>query len=175
LGPAFACSPIGYSVGVDIRLACSAENTGCDNHGELALDVPQLCRRSGFPTILLPCSVDMDVLFCLVFADHLLGRMGRVGSSRIISHSSSIYSLHFQGDYMEPKERIRLEIQNILKRRGDLVPLKDHDSLIFSGRIDSLNVLEIVGFLEKEFHLDISAMEFDPALFDSLESIVSLV
>jgi acyl carrier protein len=76
---------------------------------------------------------------------------------------------------MEAKEKIRVRIEAILSRRGDLQPLSDQESLIFSGRIDSLNVLEIVGFLEQEFHLDISEVEFDPAQFDSLESISALV
>jgi len=76
---------------------------------------------------------------------------------------------------MEAREKIRVRIQDILTRRGDDQPFSDQDSLIFSGRIDSLNVLEIVGFLEEEFHLDISEVDFDQTQFDSLESIAALV
>jgi acyl carrier protein len=76
---------------------------------------------------------------------------------------------------MEAKDKIRALIQDILKRRGDFQAFDDQDSLIFSGRIDSLNVLEIVGFLEQQFRVDISEMEFDPTQFDSLESIAALV
>ncbi|MGO9095908.1 MAG: acyl carrier protein [Bryobacteraceae bacterium] len=76
---------------------------------------------------------------------------------------------------MDPKEQIRAKIQSILNRHGDSQPFGDADSLIFSGRIDSLNVLEIVGFLEREFHFDISELDFDQAQFDSLESIAALV
>jgi acyl carrier protein len=73
------------------------------------------------------------------------------------------------------KDRIRAQIQDILNRRGDSQPFGDGDSLIFSGRIDSLNVIEIVGFLEREFHLDISGLDFDETQFDSIESIAALV
>jgi acyl carrier protein len=76
---------------------------------------------------------------------------------------------------MEAREKIRVRIQEILSRRGDAEPFGDQDSLIFSGRIDSLNVLEIVGFLEEEFQLDISEVDFDQTQFDSLESIAALV
>ena len=76
---------------------------------------------------------------------------------------------------MQARDKIRIKIKDILERRGDVDPLGDEDSLIFSGRIDSLNVLEIVGYLEQEFRLDISELEFDPIRFDSLESIAALV
>ena len=44
---------------------------------------------------------------------------------------------------MEAKQKIRAQVQDILNVRGDSQPFGDQDSLIFSGRIDSLNVLEI--------------------------------
>jgi len=76
---------------------------------------------------------------------------------------------------MEAKEKIRGQIQSILNKHGDFEPFNDTDSLIYSGRIDSLNVLEIVGFLEQEFQFDISTLEFDESQFDSLNNIVALV
>ena len=76
---------------------------------------------------------------------------------------------------MEGKEKIRVLIRDVLNRRGDLQPFGDGDSLIFSGRTDSLNVLEIVGFLEREFQFEISEMDFDQTQFDSVDSIAALV
>ena len=76
---------------------------------------------------------------------------------------------------MDSKERIRALIGDILKNRGDVKPFRDEDSLIASGRLDSLNVLEIVGYLEREFQLDIAALDFDPTLFDSVDRITALI
>lgn len=47
--------------------------------------------------------------------------------------------------------------------------LRDGDSLLESGMVDSLGVLEIVGFLEKEFAITISDDELVPENFESVE------
>ncbi len=76
---------------------------------------------------------------------------------------------------MEKHEKIRKFIASILQRKGDSEPFSDDDSLLLVGRIDSLNVLEIVGFLEREFNYDVSEDLFNQENFDSVESISSLV
>ncbi|MBF0502285.1 MAG: acyl carrier protein [Candidatus Riflebacteria bacterium] len=76
---------------------------------------------------------------------------------------------------MDKKEKIRHFLQEILTRKGDSESFADDDSLLLGGRIDSLNILEIVGFLEKEFGYDLSEQEFDPNNFDSVETIAQLI
>ena len=76
---------------------------------------------------------------------------------------------------MDKHEKIRGFVQDILDHRGDTQPLGDQESLLQSGRLDSINLLEIVAFLEQEFHFDISGLDFDPALFDTLDSLAALV
>jgi acyl carrier protein len=76
---------------------------------------------------------------------------------------------------MDARATIRQYLGGILARKGDLVPFNDDDSLLLTGRIDSINVLEIVGFLARQFGYEISEDAFDPGLFDSVEAIVRLV
>jgi len=47
--------------------------------------------------------------------------------------------------------------------------------LMTGGIIDSLGLLEVVSFLEKEFHLEFEAHEVAPANFDTLAGIETLV
>jgi len=47
--------------------------------------------------------------------------------------------------------------------------------LITGGIIDSLGLLEVVSFLEKQFHLEFEAHEVAPANFDTLAGIEALV
>lgn len=49
--------------------------------------------------------------------------------------------------------------------------LKNTDSLLESGIVDSLGILEIVAFLEKEFGITISDEELVPENFESIESL----
>ena len=76
---------------------------------------------------------------------------------------------------MEKRAQLRKFLTAILTRKGDMEPFNDDDSLLLSGRIDSLNVLEIVGFLEKEFTFDVSELMFDQDNFDSVASILKLL
>lgn len=76
---------------------------------------------------------------------------------------------------MEKREKIRSFIASILVRKGDPEPFEDDDSLLLVGRIDSLNVLEIVGFLEREFNYDVSEDLFNQDNFDSVASIAELI
>lgn len=76
---------------------------------------------------------------------------------------------------MDKREKLRTFLGEIMARKGDLAPFSDDDSLLLGGRISSLNILEIVGFLEKEFRFDLSEQGFDQNLFDSVETILDLI
>lgn len=76
---------------------------------------------------------------------------------------------------MKTRELVHEAIASILLRRGDASPLGDTDSLVLSGRIDSIGVMEIAGLLEQTFGVDFARRGFDPAEIDSVSSIVSLI
>ncbi len=53
--------------------------------------------------------------------------------------------------------------------------LRDSDSLLEQGIIDSTGVLELVSYLEKTFHIEIQDDELIPENLDSVESLASFV
>lgn len=74
----------------------------------------------------------------------------------------------------DTRESIRQLLRQILRKNNDTAEFTDADSLIFSGRFQSLDVLEIVTFLEERFGLDFSD-GFDQSRLDSVEEIMDLV
>jgi acyl carrier protein len=76
---------------------------------------------------------------------------------------------------MEKTTAIAEFVTQLLRNKGDDGPLTHADSLVVSGRIDSMDVLEIVSFMETKFGTTISAAEFDQYKFDTIESIRKLV
>jgi acyl carrier protein len=53
--------------------------------------------------------------------------------------------------------------------------LTDVDSLVDGGVIDSTGVLELVGFLQERFGLDIKDNEIVPSNLDSINNLVSFI
>jgi len=53
--------------------------------------------------------------------------------------------------------------------------LQNNDSLIDSGIVDSLGILDLVTFLESEFGLQVSDEDLLPENFQSVECIAALV
>jgi acyl carrier protein len=76
---------------------------------------------------------------------------------------------------MNNREQIRAFIASLLARKADTESFLDDDSLLLSGRIDSLNVLEIAAFLVDQLGFDLSTTEFDQEHFDSVDSLVAYV
>ena len=76
---------------------------------------------------------------------------------------------------MTPRDRIRSVVLSLLARAGPPGDLGDGDPLLTSGRLQSLDVIEIVTHLESEHGLDFEDYVFDPDDFESVDSIVALV
>ena len=74
----------------------------------------------------------------------------------------------------ERREAVRQLVQRTLNNKNDADPFTDSDSLIFSGRLQSVDVLDIVVFLEERFGIDFSD-GFDQARLDSVDEIMALV
>lgn len=76
---------------------------------------------------------------------------------------------------MTTRETVRGFLTNLFAEQGDTQPLADHDSLVLSGRLSSLDVVNTLVFLEQTFGFEMDANDFDPAQFDTVDSIVALV
>lgn len=76
---------------------------------------------------------------------------------------------------MSKREALRTFLKSLLAEYGETADFSDDDSLVVSGRLDSLAVLRIVVFLEQEFGLDLADQGFDQHNFDSVTSIMELV
>jgi len=66
-------------------------------------------------------------------------------------------------------------ILGLLKNKGDNTPIADKDKLISAGRLDSVDVMDIVVFLEDSYGLDFSVRGIDIDDFDSLDSITKMI
>jgi acyl carrier protein len=73
------------------------------------------------------------------------------------------------------KAHVRKIVALLLSQRGDNHPFEDADSLVLSGRLESLAVMDLAVFLETTFGLDFARVEFNQTDFDSVDSIVALV
>jgi acyl carrier protein len=75
----------------------------------------------------------------------------------------------------ESLSRVRTFIEDSFLFRENLAGLADSDSLLESGVMDSTGVLELVAFLESEFHIQMSDAEIVPDNLDSIAAIVAYV
>lgn len=76
---------------------------------------------------------------------------------------------------MDYQEEIRDFIQGLLRKKRDDEPFDDAESLILGGRLESIDAVEIVMFLENRFGLNFAEIGFDQASIDSIELIQNLV
>ena len=71
------------------------------------------------------------------------------------------------------KSSIRETIEELLAERGHRQPVGDHDSLFFSGLLDSLAATRVMLALE-EHGIDLSNSDFDIARLDTIAEIEGL-
>lgn len=76
---------------------------------------------------------------------------------------------------MDPQQEIRTFIEELLREKGDLRPIEDADSLMLSGRLESIDVLGIIMFLERRFGVNFARIGFDQANLDSIQLIAGVV
>jgi acyl carrier protein len=75
---------------------------------------------------------------------------------------------------MDHREETRKYLKELLLQKGDKLPFSDDTSLLLSGRLASVDAVEIVVFLEEKFHVDFAEVGFDQSLIDSVDSIDAL-
>ena len=73
------------------------------------------------------------------------------------------------------KSKIREFIRGLLSANGDSGALADQDSLLLSGRLQSIDAVEIVVFLEENFGVDFAGIGFDRDQIDSVDAICALI
>jgi acyl carrier protein len=76
---------------------------------------------------------------------------------------------------MEQRETIRELLQGLLEQKGDHRPFSDSDSLLLGGRLQSVDAVDVVIFLEEKFGIDFAAIGFDESQIDSVDAILALI
>ena len=76
---------------------------------------------------------------------------------------------------MEQNTVIRAFIRELLAGRGDFEPFSDASSLLQSGRLDSVDAIELVTFLQDHFGVDFANLGFEQAMIESIDGISALV
>jgi acyl carrier protein len=75
---------------------------------------------------------------------------------------------------MKGKEDIRHLVEKLLAANGDDDPVRDNESLLNSGRLQSIDAVEIVVFLEADFGIDFADIGFDRESIDTIDAIYDL-
>jgi len=76
---------------------------------------------------------------------------------------------------MDRSAEIREFLRKLLLSKGDRQPFTDSSSFFLSGRLASIDAVELVVFLEEHFGIDFADIGFDESQIDSIEAIQSLV
>jgi acyl carrier protein len=76
---------------------------------------------------------------------------------------------------MDHKPAIREFLRELLARKGDTEPFSDQTSLVLSGRLQSIDAVELAVFLEEKFHVDFADIGFDQETIDTVDAITALV
>lgn len=76
---------------------------------------------------------------------------------------------------MVAQQQVREFVATLLARKGDTAAFSDEESLVSRGRLDSVDVMEIVLFLEDNFELDFGDRGFNLDDYDSVSHILALL
>lgn len=75
---------------------------------------------------------------------------------------------------MTAKTEIHKFVQDLLTSNNDHQSLRDDESLLLSGRLQSVDGIEIVLFLEERFGIDFAEVGFYREQIDSIDAIYAL-
>jgi acyl carrier protein len=76
---------------------------------------------------------------------------------------------------MDQLTQIREFLKSLLGIRHDNQPFTDTTSFFLSGRLSSVDAVDLVVFLEEKFGVDFTEVGFDQSQIDSVEAIKSLL
>lgn len=72
-------------------------------------------------------------------------------------------------------KEVRSFIEENFLFRGNCESIRDDESLIAAGLIDSTGVLELVAFLEEQFGIEVADADIMPENLDSIRAITSYI
>lgn len=75
---------------------------------------------------------------------------------------------------MEHRAAVRQVLERLLAKKRDRREFTDGDSLFLSGRLQSVDAVEVVVFLEENWGVDFAKIGFDLGLIDSVDAILGL-
>lgn len=75
---------------------------------------------------------------------------------------------------MVDKIKISEFVRSLVVAKGFDDNFSDEEALITGGMLDSMDVLNIVVFLEESFGVEFDAIDFDPDKFDTIDGIFSM-
>jgi len=76
---------------------------------------------------------------------------------------------------MDHTSEVREFFKGLLAIRHDRQPFTDSTSFFFSGRLSSVDAVELVVFLEEKYGIDFAEIGFDQSQIDSVEAVESLL
>jgi acyl carrier protein len=77
---------------------------------------------------------------------------------------------------MSVRDEVREYVTKVLREnKDDTAPVSDSDSLVLSGRLSSLDVVDVLTFLESKLGFELDPNDFDQSKFDSVDSIVQML
>jgi acyl carrier protein len=76
---------------------------------------------------------------------------------------------------MNDRQAVREFVQSLLSRNGDEDAFSDDEQLIARGRLQSVDTLEVLLFLEEKYGIDFAEAGFDQDQVESIDNIMSLI
>jgi acyl carrier protein len=76
---------------------------------------------------------------------------------------------------MDDRLAIREFVQGLLRRNGDEDAFSDDEQLIARGRLQSVDTLEVLLFLEEKYGVDFAEAGFDQDQVESIDNIMALI
>ena len=76
---------------------------------------------------------------------------------------------------MNHRLAIRQFVQNLLNQKGDRVAFSDSEQLVARGRLQSVDTLAVVVFLEEKYGIDFGETGFDQNQVGSIDNIMALI
>ena len=70
---------------------------------------------------------------------------------------------------------IREFVQNLLGQKGDREAFSDSEQLAARGRLQSIDAVEVVVFLEEKYGIDFGETGFDQNQVESIDNIMALI
>lgn len=76
---------------------------------------------------------------------------------------------------MDQRAALRRFVSEILSDVGDKTPLTDTDSLLVSGRIDSIEIVRVIQFIEENFAFRMGDRDVTMEDFDTIDGMVAML